>query len=216
MRPIPNRHCHLLGGVLPLAAIILCARGTNSVDARPADAVDPLESILRAGAADKGPYLRLRGDWNDDGREDLILSIPLQLYGNSGGVNQVYIQSPQGTLVEVGEVFGKLDQFAVERTIETTYFWTTLRVGGNQSTIGYYPLKDDALGEWKGLAIDPGDGGGAISQALVEVLGRAAREDSSRSTRLERGWITPSGWFWEPVNRKKNPQKDSEAPSASP
>lgn len=175
---------------------------------------DPLERLAAIHNAPKGPYFRLRGDWNGDGLEDLVLSIPIESYGHSGGANGVYLRDHHGVLRNVGEVFGRLDSFAVERVRESTLFWTSHRAGGNQAQIGYYALEGDELGPWTGLTIHPGDGGGSISQALVDVLRQSARKNNANTTQLERGWITEAVWFWEPTHPEGSPLREIEGPAA--
>ena len=108
-------------------------------------------------------------DFDNDGDIDVLLSQPISNFGNAGGGFTLYLRDGD-ELKEAGMIFAHPKAIAVEHFWKHSKIWVYQRGGGNVGMLGFYKLEEGKLSEFKGVEINPGDGGTDFSNALVDVV----------------------------------------------
>ena len=111
----------------------------------------------------------LEKDFDGDGQVDVLLSQPVAGFGNAGGGFKLYLRK-KNEFSEAGMIFAHPKAIAIEQYWKQTRIWTYQRGGGWVGMLGYYELVDGKLSEFKGIEVNPGDGGTDLSNSLVSVI----------------------------------------------
>lgn len=144
---------------------------------------------------------RILADFNGDGIMDMAVSVPVNLFGNSGGHFTVYLQNEEGRFRKLGQFFGHPMALALERVGEKVRLWTYVRIGGWIGQIGFYEVNEDGLSDYRGVTIHPGDSGTKMGNAIYE----AVMTNSDLPITVERSQTADGKVEWT------NPNKPSEA-----
>ncbi|WP_269524438.1 hypothetical protein [Coraliomargarita parva] len=108
-------------------------------------------------------------DFDHDGDLDLLRSQPVSSFGNAGGGFKLYLREGDH-YEEAGMLFAHPKAVALEHDWRQSRIWVYLRGGGNVGKLGYHVLRDEVLGEFQGIEINPGDGGTELSNALLDTI----------------------------------------------
>ena len=111
----------------------------------------------------------LEEDFDGDGQVDVLLSQPITDFGNAGGGFKLYLRK-KNELIEAGMIFAHPKAIAIEHHWKQTRIWVYQRGGGGVGMLGYYELFDGKLTEFKGIEVNPGDGGTDLSNSLVSMI----------------------------------------------
>jgi len=118
-------------------------------------------------------------DLDGDGKDDLLLSEPAELFGTMGGEWEVYLFR-DGDYRKVGALTAHPRALSFERDHDRTqrdakdrYYarvWVYLRGGGSEGGLGYYRVGEQAVAGERGVTIYPGDGGTDLGRAVYDAV----------------------------------------------
>ena len=159
----------------------------------------------------KRPYERWRivTDLNNDGQDDLILSVP-GTFGNGGGLWNVYVCSNRMWRC-IGEISFQQGFFAMDKVLDEVQLWFYWHMSSHDGYLGYYSFSPDGrIGDVRQILV------GSKYNSLSEQIGKAVFgsvhghpyrvEASETSTNVAVSWKMIRDWR-QP--RLKDTRKDA-------
>jgi len=145
-----------------------------------------------------GERWRFRGDFNDDGVEDVALSMDTKSFGNGGGIFDLYLGNSNGKYMNIGSFHAHPSEawIALEKYHEGPRLWTYLHGGSARGSLGYYEINDSTMSEVQAMIIHPGDHGTNMGKAIV----RAVFDNSDGKFTLERSETVDGIVRWKWIN----------------
>ena len=151
------------------------------------------------GSTPRQPYERLRivTDLNNDGQDDLILSVP-GTFGNGGGLWNVYVCSNRMWRC-IGEISFQRGLFAMDKVLDEVQLWFYWHMSSHDGYLGYYSFSPAGrLGDVRQILVE------SKYNSLSEQIGKAVfgsvhghpyrYEASETSTNGVVSWKTIRDW----------------------
>ncbi len=126
----------------------------------------PASGLDGAGTSERYRFI---ADFDSDGDDDLLLSLPLYTFGNSGSFFTLYLREEE-SLAEIGTITAHPKAVSIEKLWRKTRIWVYLRGSSSSGVIGYYVLENGKLSELNSIEINPGDGGTPIGNSITGVV----------------------------------------------
>ncbi|MCH6258542.1 hypothetical protein MLD52_18420 [Puniceicoccaceae bacterium K14] len=134
------------------------------------DAGDPsLIPAIGLDGVESSERFRFIADFDLDGYEDLLLSLPTYTFGTSGSYFTLYLREGND-FVEAGEINAHPKSVSIENLGKKTRIWVYLHGSSSSGTLGYYILENGILSELHSIEINPGDGGTKIGNSIVRSV----------------------------------------------
>lgn len=160
----------VVGGFLVMSVGAFAAEAPQAwVDDPSAVPLPRIEGEMRHRS---GERWRFRGDFNDDGIEDVALSMDTKGFGTGGGIFYLHLGNPKGKYIKIGSFHAHPaeDAIALEKFHEGPRLWTYLHGGSARGSLGYYEIHNSAMSERRDITILPGDGGTNIGNAIYKAV----------------------------------------------
>jgi hypothetical protein len=131
---------------------------------------DPSASPLLRIDGSAGERYRVLGDFNGDGREDMMLSEDIADIGQAGIKLYLYLRDTTDNYLLRDSVFTKPTTLAVEKFWKGSRLWIYSRRDAQTGIIACSEVSDSGLTGWRSLVIYPGDGGTSIGNGIFKAV----------------------------------------------
>ncbi len=131
---------------------------------------DPSQIPLKKEPYTSGERLRILGDFNFDGLEDMALSDDISTYGTGGIGFTVYLKDSNTQFYKVGRIGGSPHTIAIERHYKYPRIWTYWHMSAASGILSYCEITDTGLSVPYGIDVYPGDGGTKIGNGILKAV----------------------------------------------